>query len=519
MKITSNLSALAKVLCAALLPLSAMAQPIAPDIASVSVDPETSLVTVKYYASPSASAVGMDIKYVYQTAPIAKAESVRKINNNAQGSASIDVSTVSSYADDKYSKPFRVAIDATDGIKWSQSLDKTYTSIYATSTFDYCAKSAYLKWNPYEGYKSEIYATYLYKISPQGLISRFSNKNLGLQDTVSIPMTYSDQGSCYYIQSEIIDNHGSKQTVTSNKTCPDAKFPKGPRFMNADYATALNDSTLEAWFTIDTKSEITEFRLWHATNKKGPFKTIDTAILGKTAHPFVFTLQDSMVATQRHFFMLVAYDECGDSLLASNMASNIVLELENAQLTNKLTWNEYYQWQGDVEDYYVMRSIGGKPYENIAARNQNTEYISYEDLVGDLLYNNGEFCYYIEAHEINNPWIPETKNGISRSNTVCIVKEARIFVPSSFNPLSEIPANRVFMPQGSFINIDEYHFIVWNRYDQVMFESDKYGESWDGNYDGKAVPEGVYMYKVNVGHHGGGIERKGTVAVVYKESK
>lgn len=472
-------------------------------------------MTVKYYASPSASAIGLDVRYVFQSN---KSESVSKINNNASGEVTIDVQIVPRYAEASYVKPFRVTIDATDGTNQSQSLNKTHMSMYASSSFEYCDKSATINWNPYEGYNCDLRSTSIYKISPQGRKSLCSD-TLVQYRSYAIPMTYNDLGSCYYVQSEIIDSHGQRQTVTSNKTCPDAKFPKGPDFMNADYATALNDSTLEASFTIDTKSEITEFRLWHATNKKGPFETIDTAILGKTAHPFVFTLQDSMVSKQRHFFMLVAYDECGDSLLASNMASNIVLELENDQLANMLTWNEYYKWQGDVEDYYVMRSIGGKPYENIGSPKRIDEYMTYEDFVGEQMYNNGEFCYFIEAREKNNPWIPKTKNGISRSNTVCIVKEARIFVPSSFNPVSGVPANRVFMPQGCFINIDEYHFIVWNRYDQVMFESDKYGEAWDGTYDGKAVPEGVYMYKVSVGHHGGAIERKGTVAVVYKESK
>ncbi len=520
MKKNRRLTVFITILTLGISPLTTFAQtPLAPDIASISVNPETNIITVKYYESPSSSAVSLEIKNVYQTEPIAKSRTIKTINNNVSGSVDLDLSLLPNIDDILYTKPLRLAIDATDALGGSsQSLNESHTSIFVSSEFNYCEKAATLSWNPYEGFDCDIYTTSIYKISPNGQKSLYE-KIPALNATYLIPMSYSDQGTCYYIQSEIIDSHSQRQTVTSNKTCPAAKFPKGPRFMNADYATALNDSVLESSFTIDTASEITEFRLWHSTDRKGPFETVDTTFLGQSAHPFIFTLQDSAVAKQRNFFMLVAYDECGDSLLSSNMASNIVLELENDQLSNNLTWNEYYKWQGSVEDYYVMRSIDGKPFENIGSRNQNTEYIIYDDYVGEMLYNNGEFCYYIEAREQDNPYIPETKNGISRSNTVCIVKEARIFVPSSFNPVSEVPANRVFMPQGCFFNIDEYHFIVWNRYDEIMFESDKYGESWDGTYSGKAVPEGVYMYKVNVGHHSGDIEKKGTVSVVYKEEK
>lgn len=519
MKINRKLHSIIAIISLSLISYTASAKLYVPDIASVSVNPLTNIVTVKYYESISAEAISLEIQHVFQTSPIYKASVLHSISNNTAGSVELDLANLPNYSDRDYTRPIRLTMLAFDALgNNSDTLAQTHSSIYLDSDFDLCSKSAKLSWNLYEGYDCDILSTAIYSISPSGVKSLFQ-KISALSENADIPVNYGDVGKCYYIQCEIIDSHNQLQTVTSNKSCPIAKFPQGPRFMNADYATSLSDSTLEVSFTIDTKSEITEFRLWHSTSKKGPFEVIDTAILGQAVHPFIFTLTDSMLAKQRNFFMLVAYDSCGDSILASNMASNIVLELKNDQLSNELLWNEYYKWQGSLEDYYIMRSIDGGEYSTVSSRKQYSEYIGYNDYLGEMLYNNGEFCYYIEAREQDNPHIPDTKNGISRSNTVCIVMDARIFIPSSFNPLSAVVANREFMPQGCFFNIDKYHFVVWNRYDEIMFESDKYGESWDGMHRDKAVPEGVYMYKLNVGHHSGDIVKKGTVSVVYKEKK
>ena len=48
--------------------------------------------------------------------------------------------------------------------------------------------------------------------------------------------------------------------------------------------------------------------------------------------------------------------------------------------------------------------------------------------------------------------------------------------------------------------------MIFNRWGEMIFESNKLGEAWDGTYKGKLVPNGVYTWKVdfkdinNIGH-------------------
>jgi|GEM_PF-2573729 len=489
------------------------AQPQAPDLKYVSIDPGTNNVEIGYYASPSASAIELEIKDVFQTSPVPKAIAIKTISGNTDGTVTLSPNDFQNYSDGAFASVINIAIDASDGNASSQSLQETHTAILCNSTFDYCKKSATIAWNNYKGFNVSVSNTFIYEqiSGKQAKVVSIPD----LQDTeATIDVDQTNKDACYYILSNIVDDRGNTHEVTSNKTCLSASFPKLPDFMNADYATTKSDSSIELSFTIDTATDITDYKVWHSASKDGPFEVIDSAILGKTQHPFIFQHQGNDVGKQRNFYMLVAYDECGDSILCSNMASNIYLELKEENLSNQLDWNAYYQWQGGTEDHYIYRSIDGGEFKEIGSENYSAEYLNHNDYLGELLYNDGEFCYYILAKESNNP---HTKNGTSASNIVCIVKEARIFIPNSFNPVSKIQENRVFMPQGSFFNKEDYHFIVWNRFDEVMFESDEYGKAWDGTYKGKAVPEGLYMYKLEVEHHSGKIKKKGTVSVKYNE--
>lgn len=43
-------------------------------------------------------------------------------------------------------------------------------------------------------------------------------------------------------------------------------------------------------------------------------------------------------------------------------------------------------------------------------------------------------------------------------------------------------------------DIENYHFVVFNRWGQAVFESYTIGEAWDGQFKNKAQPNGVYAY-------------------------
>ncbi|MBL7836740.1 MAG: gliding motility-associated C-terminal domain-containing protein, partial [Bacteroidetes bacterium] len=40
-------------------------------------------------------------------------------------------------------------------------------------------------------------------------------------------------------------------------------------------------------------------------------------------------------------------------------------------------------------------------------------------------------------------------------------------------------------------------FQIYNRWGELVFETDKDGVGWDGTYKGEYVPDGLYLWKLN----------------------
>jgi hypothetical protein len=75
--------------------------------------------------------------------------------------------------------------------------------------------------------------------------------------------------------------------------------------------------------------------------------------------------------------------------------------------------------------------------------------------------------------------------------TVHVICE-KLYIPNAFNPLSDIAENRTFGARNTGVLYDE--FCIYNRWGQCVFTSKKGYERWDGTYQGKPQPTGVYIW-------------------------
>ncbi len=90
-------------------------------------------------------------------------------------------------------------------------------------------------------------------------------------------------------------------------------------------------------------------------------------------------------------------------------------------------------------------------------------------------------------------FIPES----AKSNTLNIyVRSVEIYLPNSFYPNST-RGNNEFKVISISSYIADYEMNIYNRWGQNVFSSGDPTEGWDGNYDGKEAPAGVYVYVIN----------------------
>ncbi|MEP7163778.1 MAG: gliding motility-associated C-terminal domain-containing protein [Ferruginibacter sp.] len=87
------------------------------------------------------------------------------------------------------------------------------------------------------------------------------------------------------------------------------------------------------------------------------------------------------------------------------------------------------------------------------------------------------------------------------------------YVPNAFSPNGD-GVNDIFRAIPVGITKTDY-FRVFNRYGQLVFETNQWLKGWDGRYKGKIQPMGVYVWVVKgIDKNGRIVELKGTVMIV-----
>lgn len=88
-----------------------------------------------------------------------------------------------------------------------------------------------------------------------------------------------------------------------------------------------------------------------------------------------------------------------------------------------------------------------------------------------------------------------------------------LFIPNTFSPNSD-GLNDVF-EIGAIKNISKLNIMIFNRWGQKLFESNSANFEWNGKYNGKECPEGVYYWVINYEDiFGKSHEANGTVSLL-----
>lgn len=97
--------------------------------------------------------------------------------------------------------------------------------------------------------------------------------------------------------------------------------------------------------------------------------------------------------------------------------------------------------------------------------------------------------YWITQIVINSYGCPDT----ARIH-VEVYPEFRFYIPNTFTPNGD-GLNDVFMP--AIIGVDQYHFMVFDRWGMLIFETYDTMQGWDGRFKGNKCEEDVYVWKVD----------------------
>lgn len=81
---------------------------------------------------------------------------------------------------------------------------------------------------------------------------------------------------------------------------------------------------------------------------------------------------------------------------------------------------------------------------------------------------------------------------------IVINDDLLVYLPNSFSPNND-GINEIFIPVISGNRTASYELLIFNRWGEVIFKSTEPQIGWDGTRNGKLSPEGVYIWKLQVG--------------------
>ncbi len=205
--------------------------------------------------------------------------------------------------------------------------------------------------------------------------------------------------------------------------------------------------------------------------------------------------------------------KCGQPMMTSDTISTIVLTAKLNGESSELSWTEF---SGQTVNYDIKRVQPDNTQITTGLTNRD-----YTDNVSTLIqqgYDN--FCYQITGYSANQTSI---------SAQQCTMATPLVYMPDAVDPTSSVTnatTGRKRSEFGPIINTPEtnygYHLVVFNRWNIKVFETSKNignvlkpKDFWNGTYEGKIVPPGLYMYTISVHFNNGTTNLKGTVTVVY----
>lgn len=355
-----------------------------------------------------------------------------------------------------------------------------------------------LSWTPYLGWANvtnyNIYRVNDYNATTAQLIGTVNGNSTTFRDSAT------DCINVYSYRVEAVENGVSAWSDTTKK----AGLTSGTIPINLDMTLATvvnNKDVLVKWAAIPYIRKMKELQIQRDGGTG--FTTIQTYPVAAIPSTNEYTDNQANVQSQVYRYRVVGVDSCDQQTQQGRTSTNILLSAMNTGGGITLAWSPYLNW------------VGGVSYYQIDLFNENTgQFVTLgtvpsttNTFVDDtVLFAQSQNCYRVLAYEAGGNQL------ISESNQACSAPDAALFSPTAFTPNND-GINDVFMFKGNFVK--EYHLLVFDRWGRKMFESTNMNDGWDGMYDGKPAPEGVYTYKVNIANYVGvKAARNGTITLV-----
>ena len=203
----------------------------------------------------------------------------------------------------------------------------------------------------------------------------------------------------------------------------------------------------------------------------------------------------SYVTNQEGNYQIISVIDNNNCISNISGSASVVLNQMPEALINI---EEFILYIGDTLYLELLNN-----YSTYQWYNQNDELLSNNPILN--VFEQGE--YYVFVIDENGC------SDYSNITVVNVVPRSEIFVPNSFTPNSD-KHNELFIIHGQ--NIKSFSLKIFDRWGDLLFESNDINKYWDGFYLGKKVEQNKYMYQIDiVGEDNIPFSKSGIINVIY----
>lgn len=362
-----------------------------------------------------------------------------------------------------------------------------HQTIFMEETTVECEQKIDLKWNPYLAWdlgveKQEVW------IGEEGAVPVLVEEIGGLDSTYAIENAVDGREYCVFIKAIAA---GSQAVSITNQICLAPVIVNPIRellFKNLDVQPNGDVEVTWLWNT-DARLQSADMNISLQGND-----VIDVAPI-----PFSIPLsrENQFIQSQPNgergllSFNIFTVDDC-DTTNLSEIGKPIFLEVTPNGLTNNLTWTALEINDADVLSYDIFKVQNGNT-NSLGQVDANT--FEYSETLSPNDVSGSEICYFVRANSTFT--FPDGREqGIrSNSNRVCLSQSAKIWMPNAFSPRGR---NQTFKPVVAYGVPKTYKMLIFNRWGEVVFKSDKIEEGWNGKLGIRDAPLGVYTYFIQL---------------------
>lgn len=365
---------------------------------------------------------------------------------------------------------FDVTLSAYDSCLLFSPISAPHRPVVLSGSIDTCLREISLNWTLYKGWSSIDSQVLLINKNGSGY-RRYQSMGTGATSFTYTDFILGDQ-LCFIVRSY---TSAAPISSTSNISCIQTRAFQIPNYLYLSRVSVNDQDEIELDWRIDNTTDVRRFDILRADNQ-GVRTKIDDQISGAS---LLYNYLDPSADVNSLFYSyeIQAFDQCNDLILASNVSQSIHLSIDDL-----LKYNAYLNWDGGVEHYDVEYSDFSRSTWNTYLRTSDVSTSNKPDSAA---------CYRINAQENINAYEFAAN---SYSNVVCLEPPMRVYTPNSIVLSGE---NNRFVVLGTGIDHLNSTFEIYNRWGEMIVQNPT-DQPWYGDYLGKPVLPGIYVYVVRV---------------------